>query len=283
EEATTMKCTKAIKLIHQVLDGEASEEAVARLKKHTQTCQACADRWRTLAALETALQQPLPDEPGDTYFAAMARVLSDEISQRAHIRQKAPALLPAWSFSVLGAAACLLLGLGIGHFVFPRTLTRTVVKHIEVPGPERVIVREIQVPVEVVKWRPRTVVRYLPRQPARQESVPQATHEVGRRAPPVEATALTPPTPVTVMAEAPGEGSPATPEPTWTTYSTSGGRSIGPQELQLLARRLTADMGGALDSTLRPAALAARLASDLSTVEREMDRVLETEANVARP
>lgn len=289
----TMRCDDAFKAMHQVLDGQASQSAIADLVAHTEDCPSCARAYEQLLHWDDVLRQPDADEPGEAYFHALASRVS------ASVRASKPERAPVWglsrSFASGLAAACLVLGLGIGHFAFPRTIaeTRTVVERI--PGPvrevEKVVTREVRVPVkvpvEVVRWRTRTVTKLkeVPTPPTTARAV--ATTPTATPAPPALAMAATAPLtePPAPTAEPPPPARPAA----HSTYYASlpGGARLGyrhlePDEVSALARRLSEDMGR-LDDAVSAPRLASALVSDIETADAEIERTITREASEAGP
>ncbi len=290
----TMRCSDALKAIHEVLDGEASEARIAELLAHTQECAACARVHEELLHWDAVLRNADADEPDDAYFHAMAGRISATI--RASEPQRAPLLAPSWSFASVLAAACLVLGLGVGHFALPRTLTETTTVVQPVPGPvrevERVVKEEVRVPVrvpvEVVRWRTRTVteVKEVPTEPGTRRVA-----EVGDHVEPSRPT----PT-VTALADGPGGAptpavaAPATSSPSYVTLyaslprgaAPSSGRSLQPDDISALARRLRENMEG-LNEALSAPRLASVLVSDIETADAEIERAITVEASGASP
>jgi hypothetical protein len=283
----TMRCDDALKAMQQVLDGEASQSAIAELVAHTESCASCARAYRELLHWDDVLRNPDADEPDDAYFHAMANRIGASLRDREPQRMPVSAL--SWSFASALAAACLVFGLGIGHFAFPRTITETRTVVQPVPGPVREVekVKEVpvQVPVEVVRWRTRTVtkVKEVPAQHTRggasyvaDASVPSTPAPVAVAAPPTE-------TAVPVAA-------PPAPQPTaHGTYYASlpggagfGYRRLEPDDISALARRLSEDMER-LDEALSAPRLASALVSDIETADAEIERAITVEATEADP
>jgi anti-sigma factor RsiW len=283
EDVIEMKCQDALKLIHEVLDGTASEDTQARLREHLEGCPACAAEYAQFDRWETLLRAPDPDEPGDAYFAGMARAIGSEVRKRE--RQPAPMLAPSWRLSWAMAAACLIVGLGAGHLALPKTVerTETVVKWVEVPGPVQEKVKEVKVPVEVVRREVRTVVKYVhaePSGPAPASTAPTLVAD--------HVTTAAPATPAVAEAEAPPTlgapyhtGIPAMRLGYEVAYAVDTSRAgLSRSDMRLLASRLRTDMS-TVDTVLSTSALAATLASDMNSAGAEMDRTLRVEGSVA--
>jgi anti-sigma factor RsiW len=290
----TMRCNDALRAIHEVLDGEASEARIAELLAHTQECTSCARVYEELLHWDAVLRDADADEPDDAYFHAMASRISATI--QASEPQRTPLLAPSWSFASALAAACLVLGLGVGHFALPRTLTETKTVVQRVPGPvrevERVVKEEVRVPVgvpvEVVRWRTRTVtkVKEVPTEPSTRRVAEVADHvEPSRPTPTVAAVAEE-----TAEAPAPVATPPTTSSPSYVTLyaslprgaAPSSGRSLQPDDISALARRLSEDMGR-LDEALSAPRLASALVSDIETADAEIERAITVEASGAGP
>lgn len=270
EDVIEMNCKDALKLIHEVLDGTASAEARTRLSEHLDTCPACAAEHERFARWETLLREPDPDEPSDAHFDAMARGIGAEVRRRE--RKPAPALAPSWRLSWGMAAACLVIGLSVGHLALPRTLTKTetIVRRVETPGSvrevpvERVVVKEVKVPVEVV----RTVVKRVPA-PA---PTPVADTAPTRAEPAVTLAATD--VPARPMAPS-GIGASYAADAMGYTVAFAGYRPsrVSPSDLRLIASRLRSDMS-TVDEALGAPALAATLVADMGAAGAEMDRSL---------
>ena len=270
-----MKCKDALKLIHQALDGEASDEALARLSAHTEQCSECAAVWEDLSGMDSLLRSEDIDTPEDAYFEAMrlqigARVREREVGRRS-------ALAPSWVFSLGMAAACLVLGLMAGHAAFPRTVTQTKVVEVEkpVPGPVQVVKEEVEVIKEVTVPGPERVV-YRDR-PVYRERVVYRDREA-------EAPVLV------AVADDPGAGGPMTPttaapamrpargdsRAVFAALSFGGSRAdsgpgLSAEEMRGLAARLAEDAGRA-DDALATRRLAATLASEVGAAGVEIER-----------
>ncbi len=290
----TMRCDDALKVMHRVLDGETGDTAIAELVAHTEGCPSCARAYEELRHWEDVLRNPDADEPDDAHFHAMANRISASV--RAAKPERASVFALSWSFASALATACLVLGLGIGHFAFPRAITETRTVEVRVPGPvrevEKVVTKEVrvpvEVPVEVVRWRTRTVTRVkeVPAEPTRPLAADAAAAATTRPAAP---------TMVATVVEEPTEARPpmaAPPSPPPTAYSTHfaslpggarfGYRRLEPEEVSALARRLSEDMGK-LDEALNTPRLASTLVSDLEVVDAEIERAITTEAPEADP
>jgi hypothetical protein len=271
-----MNCKDALKLIHEVLDGTASADARARLGEHLESCPACAAEYERFARWEALLREPDPEEPTDAHFDAMARAVGAEVRRRE--RKPAPAFAPSWRLSWGMAAACLLIGLSVGHLALPRTLTRTetIVQREQAAGPvrevpvERVVYKEVEVPVEVV----RTVVKRVP------VATPALVAET-RLAPTVPAPAATPVAEHVTTHPATGSGIGASPthealSGAYTVaYASYRPSRVSPGDLRLIASRLRSDLS-TVDEDLGAPALAATLVSDMSAAGAAVDRSLRT-------
>lgn len=268
-----MNCREARRLIHESLDGTASDDARRRLRQHLDSCAACASEERLFARWQELLRAPDPSEPDELYFAEMARSISAEIRRRESPRLTW--LAPSWRVSWGMAAACLLLGLGIGHLALPKTITRTkiVERQVQVPGPVRevtvpkVVVKEVRVPVPVVRTQVKTVIKRVPavgRQLTGAELMAKA-HEPG-------SVTIGPQVRGESVSEAIGIGAakPWTHHGTMYAMTLTSDRPTGvtPSDMRLLASRLRADMS-TVDQTLGRSALAATLAADIGGASDE--------------
>lgn len=99
-----MACSKERQnLIHQVIDGEASEQDVHELNAHMQTCRVCREKYNELRGLDKQLKAlPLPDVP--LHFTD--RVIQSLETPRVPIRRtdwlrRHPALFSAACFAIL--------------------------------------------------------------------------------------------------------------------------------------------------------------------------------------
>jgi len=282
-----MRCRDALGIMHQVLDGDAPESLVGQLEAHTRGCAACDRAYSELRHWDQLLRDPDADEPGDAYFHTMVREISSSVP--AGKPRPAPAFALSWSLASAMAAACLVFGLGVGHIVFPRTITQTRTVVERVPGPvrevERVVREEVrvEVPVEVVRWRTRTVTRTR-RVPAEPASAFAAYADEAPAPPPPSATvAAAPDAPTTVpaAATAPGPLRPAA-HGTYLAALYAGpvapyaDRGLSHEEVSALARRLSDDMGR-LDEALGAGRLASVLVSDIEVVDAEIERAITRE------
>jgi hypothetical protein len=212
------------------------------------------------------------EEPEAAYFEDLARSIGRETRRRE--RRPALTLVPSWGLSSALAAACLLIGLGVGHVALPKTITRTETqtREVQVAGPvrevpvERVVERVVRVPVKVV--RTRTVVKRVP------VSVPAA--------PAVSVPAPTPgpALPGVVFAashetRAPAAGLGIGARPAGRDMSPAEYRTarVTTADLRLIASRLRSDMS-TVDAAMGTPALAATLASDMERAEEELDHSL---------
>ena len=277
----TMRCRDTIKLIHEELDGTASAESRARLHEHLHACANCAQEYEALSRQEALLREADPDEPEDAYFDAMARSVAFETRKRE--RKPVGRLVPSWAFSSALAAACLLIGLSVGHVALPKTITRTdtVVRWVTEPGRvrevpvERVVVREVRVPVEVV--RTRTVVERAPTAAPARPAVTLVA-ETPAETPIPAASAPTTTLAVAYRAAGPTDGlgigaRPAAGLAYGTTFATLSTAHVTSSDLRMIASRLRSDMSS-VDAALGTPTLAATLATDMGRAEAEMDRSL---------
>ncbi len=287
----TMRCEDALKAMHEILDGDAPESLVTQVTAHTRACTSCARAYEQLLHCDQVLREPDADEPDDAYFHTMAREISFSVA--AGKPRPAPAFALSWSFASAMAAACLVFGLGIGHFGFPRTITQTRTVVERVPGPvrevERVVREEVrvEVPVEVVRWRTRTVTK-IKRVPAEPVSA-RATYAAKAPAPPppsaVVAEAPDTPTATPAVATAPPPSQPAV-HGTYLAALYTGpaapyaDRGLSREEVSALARRLSDDMGR-LDEALGAGKLASALVSDIEVVDAEIERAITSEDSEA--
>jgi hypothetical protein len=288
-----MRCKDALKAMHEVLDGEASEALRAELEAHTHQCEACAQACKRLLHWDAVLRAPEADEPDQPYFDAMARTIAAEVRTKAPSRPLIFRL--SWSFASAMAAACLVMGLSVGHLAFPRTVTRTETVVERVPGPvrevERVVTQRVEVPVEVpvevVRWRTRTIYKTAPAATAR-------VHETALREP------APPPPPTTraaggSVAEAFHEAPAPTPVTTapyrmradtfYASFDGAVSRGYQPpgltgDQISALARRLSDDMSK-LDEALNAPRLASALVSDIESADAEIERAVAVDAEEA--
>ncbi len=284
-----MKCREALVAMHAALDGEASAQLLAQLDEHLRQCPSCPQEHEDLWHWDTVLRAREVDEPGDTYFDALARKVSAGVRERE--RRAARRLVPSWGFSWASAAVCLVLGLAVGRLAFPRTVTRTqtVVKSMPGPAPtitvERVVEKPVHAPVQVgvpvVRWRTRTLVR----------EAPASSH--GAPAPDVAYAPTTPAMPVASTPSKPHEvvgtrlatdEQPTSQPGSGRVYyamwrpSSSGDAGLSRAEMTALARRLTADVS-TLDHALNSPRLAETLVSNVDSAGVELEKAIQPAAS----
>jgi anti-sigma factor RsiW len=104
-----MNCSRALRLLQRLLDGDLPEPRAADLCAHLDTCAACADEYATLHHLDQALAgEPTVDPP-----AHLARAIARRAAARRLVMKRV--LLPAWLEALtLGGTA---IALGVGGFV----------------------------------------------------------------------------------------------------------------------------------------------------------------------
>ena len=253
-----MTCKDAIKLIHQILDGEASDAALADLSAHTDECSDCAEAWETMSGAESLLREARAHEPDDAYFDGMAREISARVYERQHSRKGF--FGTSWIRSFGMAAACLAVGLFVGRAAFPVQITDTVFQDriVEVPGPVEVEIRTVEVPtivekevpVEVVvyrdRWRTRTVVEHVST-PATQPAL-------------MEVAAVTP---VAMVGR-------ATTGPAIRVAALDTTPTLSADDLRALAAGLAAG-GLNIDDAIHTTVLASALATGMSAAEASVD------------
>jgi hypothetical protein len=259
--------------MHEALDRGASPGLLTELQAHLRDCAACAREYEALAQWDGVLRAPDADEPGDGYFDRLARRIGSAVGERE--ARPAPRLMPSWGLAWGFAAACLLVGLALGHLAFPRTVTETKTVAQAVPGPVRTVTVEkivekpvpVRVEVPVVRWRTRTVVREVAARPTEgREALSFVVDGLAPAATPAMRVAET----LDAAAPAPARGGVYFAVASRRPSSDTG---LTRTEMRALAVRLTTDVTE-LDRALNSPHLAATLVSNLDDASAELRKTM---------
>lgn len=150
-----MKCRRARKLIHELLDGALADRA--QLDRHLDECAACRAELRALEPVESAVRGVVETEVPEE---ALERITAGVLPALATPQPQTTRAAHRWVVALAAAAlAMFFLGLGAGRWAWRRErVVREVVRVPEV----REVVKEVEVRVPVPVVEERVVVKRVP-------------------------------------------------------------------------------------------------------------------------